>query len=79
MDDLELTETKDLISKSLAAEFSEAFKRFKGKNELIYKEGANEPGCPKNYIRGDIPRKFSPHLRSGKQPKNRYPVWKNRE
>lgn len=57
---------------SLLNEVRQAFKRFKSKNELQYQDGANEEGCPKNYVRSKTPRKNSPHLKSGKEPKNRY-------
>ena len=72
MQEEDLYQIKESDARSLLEEVRLAFKRFKSKNELIYREGANEPGCPKNYIRGDIPRKFSPHLVDGKEPKNRY-------
>ena len=36
---------------SLLNEVRQAFKRFKSKNELQYQDGANEEGCPKNYVR----------------------------
>jgi len=34
-----------------------AYEDFYRKNQLQFCEGANEPGCPPNYIRSNIPRK----------------------
>lgn len=44
-------------SRSWLNKVNEAYEEFYRKNELQYCEGANESGCPPNYIRSNIPRK----------------------
>ena len=56
--DAKITHTRKptAYEKTLQKEVIEAEKRFWAKNELRYKEGANEEGCPPNTIRTNIPR-----------------------
>ena len=45
------------FSVSFAKKVSKAYEDFYKKNQLQYCEGANEKGCPPNYIRSNLPRK----------------------
>lgn len=45
--------------KSLRKQVTEAEKYFWGNNELAPKQGAREPGCPKNTVRTTTPRSLT--------------------
>lgn len=44
-------------SRTWLNQVNEAYEKFYKKNQLQYCEGANEPGCPPNYVRSKTPRK----------------------